>query len=175
MVNSNLIPEVINNWNAYNKGNKLIGVTGSVTLPNLDAITEQITGAGVLGSYETGIIGHYGPIEQEVPFRMLEEDIFALMDPTQSVDLTFRASTQYTERETGAIDYKGMRIVETGRFKGFSAGKLEAGKAMEGTLKLEILSFMVELNGRKLVQLDKLNDRFIVNDKDMLEKVRKFS
>ena len=46
---------------------------------------------------------------------------------------------------------------------------------MEGTLKLEILSFMVELNGRKLVQLDKLNDQFIVNDKDMLEKVRKFS
>ena len=162
MVNTNLVPEVINNWNAYNKGNKLIGVTGSVTLPNLDAITEQITGAGVLGSYETGIIGHYGPIEQEVPFRMLEEDIFSLMDPTQSVDLTFRASTQYTERETGAIDYKGMRIVE-------------AGKAMEGTLKLEILSFMVELNGRKLVQLDKLNDQFIVNDKDMLEKVRKFS
>ena len=175
MVNTNLVPEVINNWNAYNKGNKLIGVTGSVTLPNLDAITEQITGAGVLGSYETGIIGHYGPIEQEVPFRMLEEDIFSLMDPTQSVDLTFRASTQYTERETGAIDYKGMRIVETGRFKGFSAGKLEAGKAMEGTLKLEILSFMVELNRKILVQLDKLNDLFIINGKDMLEKVRKFS
>ena len=171
----NGIPEVINNWNSYNKGNKLIGVTGSVTLPNLDAITEEITGAGILGSYETGIIGHYGSIEQEVPFRMLEEDIFSLMDPTQSVDLTFRASSQYTDRQTGAIDYKGMRIVEKGRFKGFSAGKLEAGKAMEGTLKLELLYFMVELNGKKLVELDKLNDVFIVNGKDMLEKVRRFS
>ena len=106
---------------------------------------------------------------------MLEEDIFSLMDPTQGVDLTFRASAQYTDKETGAIDYKGMRIVETGRFKSFSAGKLEAGKAMDGTLKLEILSFMVELNGKILVQLDKLNDMFIVNGKDMLEKVRKFS
>lgn len=171
----NGIPEVINNWNAYNKGNKLIGVSGSVTLPNLDAITETITGAGILGSYESGIIGHYGSIEQEVPFRQLEEDIFSLMDPTQSVDLTFRASSQYTDRQTGAIDYKGMRIVERGRFKSFSAGKLEAGKAMEGTLKLEVLYFEVELNGKKLVKLDKLNDLFIVNDKDMLEKVRRFS
>ena len=172
---TNLIPEVINDWNAYNKGNKLIGVTGSVTLPNLDAITETISGAGMLGNYESGIIGHYNSIEQEVQFRMLEEDIFSLMDPTKSVELTFRASAQYTERETAAIDYKGMRVVMRGRFKGFSAGKLEAGKAMEGTLKLEVLYFMVELNGKKLVELDKLNPKFIVNDKDMLEKVRKFS
>ena len=45
------IPEVINNFNAYNQGNVLIGVTGQVQLPNFDAITEEIKGAGILGSY----------------------------------------------------------------------------------------------------------------------------
>ena len=51
------IPEVINNFNAYNTGNILVGVTGSVQLPNFEAITEEISGAGVLGSYDTAIPG----------------------------------------------------------------------------------------------------------------------
>ena len=175
MDNTNLIPEVINAWNAYNKGSKLIGVTGSVKLPDLDVITENIRAAGVLGDYDTSIPGYFGSIEQEVPFGMLEEDIFSLMDPTQSVDLTFRASAQYTVKQTAAVDYQGMRIVEKGRFKSFSGGKLEVGKAMEGTLKLEVLYYLVEKNGVKLVEIDKLNGVYIVNGKDMLEKVRKFS
>jgi len=39
------IPEIISSFNAYHNGTKLIGVTGSVTLPNLDAITEEVSGA----------------------------------------------------------------------------------------------------------------------------------
>ena len=175
MSNANLIPEVINNWNAYNMGEKLIGITGTVNLPSLDVITESIAGAGVLGNYDTSIPGFFNSIEQEIPFRMLEEDMFSLMDQTQSVDLTFRASAQYSDRQTAAVDYQGMRIVEKGRFKGFSGGKLEAGKAMEGTLKLEVLYYLVEKNGVALVEVDKLNAVYIVNGKDMLEKVRKFS
>ena len=174
MSKNNLIPEVINDWNAYNAGNKLIGITGTVTLPNLEVTTETISGAGVMGSYETSIPGFFNPIEQEVPFRMLEEDMFALMDQTKSVDLTFRASAQYTERESAALKYKGMRIVERGRFKGFSGGKLEAGKAMEGTLKLEVLYYLVEKNGVKLTEIDKLNPLYIVNGVDMLEKIKEF-
>ena len=86
------IPEVINNYNAYSNGNKLIGVTGEVQLPDLEAITETISGAGVLGEYETSIPGHYSSITQEVPFRILDTDIFSLMNPLDPVDLTFRAS-----------------------------------------------------------------------------------
>lgn len=174
MSKTNLIPEVINDWNAYNAGNKLIGITGTVTLPDLDVTTETITGAGVMGSYETSIPGFFNSIEQVVPFRMLEEDMFSLMDQTKSVDLTFRASAQYTERESAALKYQGMRIVEKGRFKGFSGGKLEAGKAMEGTLKLEVLYYLVEKNGVKLVEIDKLNPLYVVNGVDMLAKIKEF-
>lgn len=170
-----VIPEMINNFNAYWRGNKLFGVTGSVSLPTMDAMTETIQGAGVLGSYESGVIGHYGSMEQEVPFRILEEDIFSLMDPTKNVDLTFRASVQSTVKATGALDYHGLRIVERGRFKSFTPGKLENGKAMEGNLKLEVLYILIELRGKKLLEYDKLNEVYVVNDVDMLAKVKEFS
>lgn len=169
------IPEIINNFNAYNKGNMLIGVTGSITLPTFDAITETISGAGILGEYETGIVGMYSSMQQEVPFRVLDSDIFSIMNPSELVDLTFRASAQSTVKSTGAVDYKGMRVVERGRLKSFNPGSLELGKQMNASVTLELLYILVEINGKTMLEYDKLNSVFKVDGKDLLEKVRKYS
>lgn len=169
------IPEIINNFNVYNNGNNLVGVTGTVTLPSFDAITETISGAGILGEYETGVVGHYSSISQTVPFRILDEDIFTIMDPCELVDLTFRASAQSTVKATGAIDYKSMRVVERGRLKSFNPGKLEMGKQMDAEVTLEILYILVEVDGKTMLEYDKLNSVFIVNERDLLEKVRSYT
>lgn len=168
------IPEIINNFNAYNNGNVLIGVSGSVSLPSFDAITETISGAGILGEYETAIAGFYASMQQEVPFRILDNDIFSLMNPNALVDLTFRASAQSTVKSTGAISYKGMRIVERGRLKGFTPGTLEMGKQMGASVTLELLYILVEVDGKTMLEYDKLNTVFVVNGKDLLEEVRKY-
>lgn len=169
------VPEVINSYNAYHNGTKLIGVTGAVTLPTMDAITEEVSGAGVLGSYETSIPGHYSSMVQEVPFRTLDEDIFELMDPSELVDLTFRGSEQMTVKETGALDWRQVRIVERGRLKSFTPGTLEQGKQMNANVTLEILYLLVETDGIKRLEYDKLNEVFVVNEKDLLEKIRQYT
>lgn len=166
------VPEIINNYNVYHNGNNLIGVSGSVTLPSFDAITEEVSGAGILGTYETGVVGMYGSMEQEVPFRILDNDIFTLMNPTELVDLTFRASAQSTVKSTGAIDYKGMRVVERGRLKSFTPGKLELGKQMDASIKMELLYILIEIGGKTMLEYDKLNSVFTVNGVDLLAKVR---
>ncbi len=169
------VPEVINDFNAYSNGNRLVGVTGSVQLPNFEAVTEEISGAGVLGSYETAIPGFYSSMSQEVPFRILDTDIFTIMNPGELVDLTFRGSEQHTVKSTGALDYKGMRVVERGRLKSFSPGKLELGKQMGASVTLELLYILIEIDGKTKLEYDKLNSVFVVNGKDLLEKVRAFS
>lgn len=169
------VPEVINNYNVYHNGVQLIGVSAAVQLPSFDAITEEVTGAGILGSYETSVVGHYSSMSQEIPFRILDEDVFSIMDPSELVDLTFRASAQSTVKATGAVDYKGMRVVERGRLKAFNPGSLEQGKRMDASVTMEILYIMVELDGEVLVEYDKLNAKFVVNGRDLLEKVRAYS
>lgn len=166
------VPEIINNYNVYHNGNVMVGVSGSVTLPSLDAITEEVSGAGILGTYETSVVGMYGSLEQEVPFRILDTDVFSLMNPSELVDLTFRASAQSTVKSTGAIDYKGMRVVERGRLKSFTPGKLELGKQMDANLKLELLYILIEIGGKTMLEYDKLNSVFTVNGVDLLAKVR---
>lgn len=169
------VPEVINNYNVYNNGNVLVGVSGAVTLPSFDAITEEVSGAGILGTYDTSVVGMYGSMTQEVPFRILDEDIFSLMNPSELVDLTFRASAQSTVKSTGAVDYKGMRIVERGRMKSFTPGKYEQGKQMDASVTLELLYILIEVDGKTKLEYDKLNSVFVVNGVDLLKKVRAYS
>ena len=48
----NGIPEVLNDYNAYLSGNRLVGTTGEVKLPDLEGLTETIKGCGILGEFE---------------------------------------------------------------------------------------------------------------------------
>ena len=96
------IPEIINDFNVYKGGSKLIGVSDEVTLPDFEAMTETISGAGIAGEYETTNPGHFSSIEMEVPFRVLYGDIFQMLDTTKIIDLTMRGSVQVTDG-TGSL------------------------------------------------------------------------
>lgn len=175
MAKQSLIPEIINNYNVYVKGNKCIGVTGATTLPTTDAITETINGAGILGTYETSVPGQFGSLEQEINFRNLDEDVFSIMDPSEPVAITMRGSEQLTNRSTGALTYRPIRIVERGRLKSFDPGKLENGKMMGSKVTLELFYYLIEVDGKVMLEYDKLNSVYKINGKDMLAKIKAYS
>ena len=49
---ASIIPEVLNHFNIYNGANALVGVSGEVELPELEAITDTVEGTGVLGEID---------------------------------------------------------------------------------------------------------------------------
>lgn len=168
-----MIPEVIHSYNVYKGGNQLIGMTGEVTLPNFEAMTTMVSGAGILGEYEDVIIGTFGSMEQVIPFRVLDDDIFTLMNPLEVLDLTLRASVQITDPGTGGTDTKGMRVVIRGKQKSFTPGKAQNGSQMDASVTVEVVYIMIEIGGTKKIELDKLNFVYKVNGVDLLGKVRK--
>ena len=170
----NGIPEVIHDFNMYLSGKKLLGITGEVVLPDFESLTEEISGAGILGTYETPMIGRYGSMEQEIPFRVLNDSYFRLIDPSSPVDLTLRGSIQYTRQNTGAVDYMGMRVVMRGRSKKLSPGTVKNG-TMESAITLELTYIKIELDGVERIELDKINPKFRVNGRDLLAKIRKYT
>ena len=149
-----------------------MGLTGEITLPDFEGMTETLSGPGILGELEEVIIGAFGSMELEVPFRILDEDAFKIMSPMETLDLTLRASEQYTVKSTGNLDYKGMRVVVRGRQKKMTAGTVKQGGAMDSSVTVEVAYIMIELDGQKRIELDKLNNVYKVNDKDLLAKVR---
>jgi hypothetical protein len=161
------IPGVINNFNLYNNGTALVGLTGEISLPDFEGMTETLSGPGILGEIEEVIIGQFGSMELEIPFRILDEDAFKLMSPATSLNLTLRASEQFTVKSTGGIDYKGMRVVVRGRQKKLTGG------AMDAAVTVEITYIMIELDGKQRIELDKINNVYKVNGVDLLAKIRK--
>ena len=169
------IPEVINDFNLYLSGNKLGGVTGEVALPDFEGVTETISGAGILGEFESVIAGRYGSMEQEVPFRVINEDMFKLIDPTVPVELTLRGAIQQTIKATGAVDYIGMRVVFRGRSKKIAIGTVKQGGPMDSSIALELTYILIEMDGKSKIELDKINGVFKVNGVDLLAKVHKLT
>ena len=169
------IPEVIHDFNIYNTGSKIIGLTGEVALPDFEAMTETISGAGILGEIETTIAGRYGSMEQEIPFRCIDADYFKLIAPTTPVDLTLRGAIQYNVRANGSTDYMGMRVVFRGRCKKITIGTVKQGGPMDSSITLELTYILVEMDGKKKIELDKINGTFKVNNVDLLAKVKKLT
>mgnify|MGYP000129117513 FL=1 len=168
-----IIPEVINNYNVYDsKAKKLIGISGEVELPSLEAITDTIEAAGILGEVEDPVTGQFSSMKIKIPFSNLYTDQFNLMDTTNPPQLTLRGSMQVMNSATGGTDYVPVKIVTRGKSTTSSMGKLSKGKKGEPEIEMEVLYLKVMINNKITLELDKLNFKYVLNGKDMLAKVR---
>lgn len=66
---ASIIPEVLNHFNIYNGANALVGVSGEVELPELEAITDTVEGTGVLGEIEDPVTGQFSSATIKIPIR----------------------------------------------------------------------------------------------------------
>lgn len=165
---TDLFPSVVNNFNVYNQGKKLIGQTGEVTLPTFDSKTTTINGAGILGDIEDPVMGQVQSTTVEIPFRTLSDDCFSICNPLEAVDITLRGAIQCMNTKTGRNEMKGMRIVMRGKEKSFKPGSVKAGEQMNCSVTLELVYIMIEVNGEKMIELDKLNGVYVVAGNDLL-------
>ena len=159
----NTIPTKINRYNVYNKGNRLLGVGEEMTLPDFEPSSETVTGAGILG--------YFGNQELEIPFRLLDKETADMMDMTKAVQLEIRGAQQTTNTE-GDIEFRPMRVVVRGRGGKLTTGKVKAGSPMDTAITLTILYILIEVDGKTVVELDKLNEVYKVNGVDVLAKIK---
>lgn len=170
-----IIPEVVNGYNVYNNlAQALIGISGEIPLPDFEALTATMSGAGLLGEIDDPVVGQFKSSELEIPFRTLYSSCFELMDTNTPLSLTIRGSEQGTDSKTGSTVMTQIRIVVKGKFKGLSGGKLKIGEGTESKVKLETWYILYEIGGKKMLELDKFNSVYVVNGKDMLEQVNKY-
>lgn len=165
------IPEKINAFNVYKQGYKLVGLSDEIKLPDFESLTETISGAGILGEIDSPTVGLFSSMEMEIPFRQLTTSIADLMNPLKGVDLTLRGSSQVTD-STGNVSFEGIRVVVRGRNKSLTGGKFKQGAGTASSVKLELTYCKIEIAGKNIIELDKLNCVYKVNGVDILSKVR---
>lgn len=167
----NPIPEKVVNYNVYDDNEKLVGITGDVTLPNLEAMSETISGAGIIGEYDSPTPGHFGSMTVELSFRTLYQKSFSLMR-YRGRSLVLRAAQQSYDVSQGRIFHRGLKITIKGIPKNLELGKLAVGGSTETKNTLEVLYIKVEENGTKLLEIDKLNGICEIDGEDMLGDIK---
>lgn len=167
-----LLPELINNYNVYNKGQQWVGVTGDVELPDLESLTETMEGAGMLGEVDVSAVGHFASGQMTVPFVTVNKQVFEALNFAEPLELQIRASKQSANKATAGTDFTPTRVVLRGMGHTVAPGHLTKGKQMETSVEIEYTYIKVEDDGYTVLELDKLNNVFIVNGVDQLARIR---
>lgn len=163
---------LINRFNAYKSGNKLIGVAGELTMPEVTNLTDTMEGAGTGGNMDIPVVGLIEDMELEVAFMSLCEDVFSVMDPTETADLSFNGALQGTDPGTGAVKYQQLAISVRGIVKKFTPGTLKAGAKMDSRVTLGLSYFKVVIDGKVMLEIDRFNGVYTINGRDVMAEVR---
>lgn len=166
-----MIHEKLHSYNVYRGGSVLVGTADDIELPGFEYLSETISGHGIMGEIEDPTIGLTGPIELELKFRTLYEDIS--LNPKKSQTYTIRGTQQGRDLE-GNIRFSGIKAVVKGRPKGFEGGTLKKGSPIEPSVKLELTYYKLEVNGEELFEIDKLNGIFRVDGEDIMADINKY-
>lgn len=163
---------LVNRFNIYKSGKELIGVAGELNLPEVSNLTDTMEGAGTGGNMDVPVIGLIEDMEMEISFMSLCNDIFSIMDPTEATDLTLNGAIQGTDAGTGAVGYVPVSISIRGVMKKFAPGSMKSGAKMSSSVTLGLSYYKIVMEGKTKLEIDRLNGVFVINGKDILEKVR---
>ena len=75
------IPQVINRFNLYKSGNKLVGLTGEVELPVITMLTDSLEGAGTGGNMDVPVIGLTDNMDMSIPYMSINREMFSMANP----------------------------------------------------------------------------------------------
>lgn len=169
-----ILPEVINNFNVYDgKSNKMIGVSGEVTLSEIAAVTAALSGAGLIGEMNVPVVGQVGSMEQEVPFNVLNGNVFSYFTFNKPAAVILRGSIQNVDTSTGEIKHTALKVSYNGYTKKINPGKVKGGDTMGASVTLELTYIHIELAGKTVIKIDKLNSVFIVDGVDLLADIKR--
>lgn len=172
MAGSNNVPERLINFRVYYGGSSdLLGIA-TVDLPEIEAMSDTVSGAGIAGEVESPVLGHFGSMTTTFTWRTIEKSALTLsQQKAHTVDV--RGSQQVYDAGNGV--YKtipvrvSMRIVP----KTVTLGSFEPGSTTDTEQEFEVLYLKVVVDGKTLCTIDKFNYVAEIGGEDGLSSVRK--
>ena len=163
--------EKLHSYNVYEDGHVLLGIADEIDLPGFEFLSETLSGHGIAGEIEDPTMGLTKSIEWEPKFKTLYKEMD--MNPLKTKTYTIRGSQQGRDKD-GNIGYSGVKAVIRGRFKSFGGGKLKQGSPIEPSNKMEVTYYLLEVDGKQLFEIDKMNPKCVINGVDVLAGVRQY-
>lgn len=163
--------ESVINFAVYEDSVEYVGMAG-VTLPNLAAIVQTLSGAGIAGNVEVPVLGHYDVMSLTLNFRTTTEHSVRLSEPRRhNIDL--RMAQQIEDTVAGEVKVQSIKHVLVVVPKTDTGGTVAPAALTNGSGEYSVRYWATYIDGAKVREIDPLNFICEVNGVDYLADVRK--
>ena len=163
--------ESVINFAVYEDSVEYVGMAG-VTLPNLAAIVQTLSGAGIAGNVEVPVLGHYDVMSLTLNFRTTTEHSVRLSEPRRhNIDL--RMAQQIEDTVAGEVKVQSIKHVLVVVPKTDTGGTVAPAAPTNGSGEYSVRYWATYIDGAKVREIDPLNFICEVNGVDYLADVRK--
>ena len=165
------IDELVVNFAVYEDANEYLGMA-EATLPDLEYLAEELSGAGIAGNVEEIIIGHLSAMTTTLNFRTVCKAAVRLLEPrTHKLDL--RVAQQQMNNRTSETTITGVKHIMRVKPKKTALGKVAAASTADVSGEYATQYYAMYMDGEKVTEVDPLNFICIINGYDYLAEVRK--
>ena len=148
-----------------------IGETTSLKRPSLEMLTETMSGAGFAGEIDLPTLGQLSAMEYEISFKNANEKAIKLFGQ-KAQHLEARWVTDVLDTATGKIGIRANKDIIKCIPKKIDLGSVEGNATNETSVTFEVTYFKHIQDGKALIEIDKLNNVFIINGVDYAKELR---
>ncbi|MCL1827254.1 MAG: phage major tail tube protein [Candidatus Cloacimonetes bacterium] len=169
---ANNIPQLINSFEVYLDGTRLLG-TVTAELPNIQFITQEIKGAGISGSLDVPVMGHIQNMTAKFTWRIADdsEGIRQLL-PQQYHHLELWSSNQTFDTTSGEFAPKQQKVILRACPVGFNLGQLAQQELQNVEMDFQVSYMRWFVNNVEFCEIDPYNMIFKAHGQDLLASVR---
>lgn len=163
--------ENVINFAVYEDKTEFMGIA-DVQLPDLTALNWQISGAGIAGTIEAIIPGHFEAMTMTLNFRTTTTAALKLSEPRRH-NIDIRVANQVEDTVAGKILTESVKHVLVVIPKKDGGGKLAPASATDASGEYAVRYWATYVDGVKIREIDPMNRICIINGVDYLADVRK--
>ncbi len=160
------------NYAVYNlsAGREHIGDTTKVQLPSVEHLTDTVKGAGIMGEIDMPSLPMPGSMTTAITQRIDSITAAKLSAPgMQSLEIVWNVDE--LDGSSGAVRAVQHKAFIKGLCKKYDQGGVESGAAMESSMELEIIYYKRIIDGKNVLEIDKLNNIYRLLGKDLAPKL----
>lgn len=159
------------NFAVYEDSVEYIGMA-KVTLPDLNSLTQSISGAGIAGNVEAVILGHFEAMTLGLSFRTTTKQVVKLAEPRRHI-IDLRVAQQDEDPVDGELKVQRVKHIMVIVPKSTKGGSIAPAAPTDGSGEYSVRYWAIYIDGKKVQEVDQLNFKCIINGVDYLEPVRK--
>lgn len=158
------------NFAVYEDGSEYVGVA-KASLPDLTALTQSISGAGIAGNVEAVVLGHFDAMTLTLNFRTMTKESVQLSEPRRhNIDL--RVAQQNENTTKGVIEVGKVKHILVVVPKTDKGGTVAPASQSDGSGEYAVHYWATYIDGKKVREIDPINFICSINGTDYLADVR---